>query len=370
MRTCGIISEYNPLHYGHIYQIVKAKEMSGADIMIAVMSGNFVQRGEPAIINKWVRAESAVRNGIDVVIELPYLYATQSATHFAQGGVDILKLAGVDSICFGSECGNLENLQEIADTPVNPDHLHESLDAGMSYPKAYSLLTSSLYPNDLLAVSYLRALKDTNIQPYLLQRTSNYLDEEIKENASALAIRTALKNHEDLHHSTPMEKILQSSSLVYGNQFYPYLRTFLATCSRERLEEFFLFSEGIENLLKKNALNNETYIGFLQSSTNYRYTVSRIKRCCLQALNQVTKKEVASLPPYDTLRVLAFNENGRAWLASKRKSEVKIAAKFADIPEPWRQLEYRTSLLYGSLLPEEDRKQLLNLEIGGAHYVK
>lgn len=370
MRTCGIISEYNPFHNGHAYQIVKARELSGADIILAVMSGNFVQRGEPAVIDKWKRAEAAVRNGVDVVIELPYFYATQSASHFAQGGVEALKIAGADAICFGSECGNLENLQEIADTPVNPDHLHEALDAGMSYPKAYSLLTSNMYPNDLLAVSYLRAVKDTNIQPYLLQRTSGYLDDTMHENASALAIRKALKENASLQNSTPMEEQLQNSFLVWPEMYYSYLRTFLMTADRGRLEQFFLFSEGIENHLVKNAQKYEKYEDFLNACTNYRYTASRIRRCCLQAMNQFTKQEAASLPKYDCLRILAFNDNGRSWLAEQRKKETRIASRFADVPYPWRQTEYRTTLLYTSVMPEEERQRILDLEIKGAHYVR
>jgi predicted nucleotidyltransferase len=370
MRTCGIISEYNPFHNGHAYQIQKARELSGADCILAVMSGNFVQRGEPAIVDKWKRAEAAVRNGADVVIELPYFYATQSASRFAQGGVEALKIAGADAICFGSECGNLENLQEIADTPVNPDHLHVALDAGMSYPKAYSLLTSNMYPNDLLAVSYLRAIQGTNIHPYLVQRTSGYLDDAIAENASALAIRKALKEHASLHGSTPMEEVLNSSFLVTPEMYYPYLRTFLATAGRERLAEFFLFTEGIENHLMKNAQVNASYEDFLNACTTYRYTASRIRRTCLQAMNQVTKKEVQALPKYDCLRILAFNDQGRKWLAQQRKKETRIASKFADVPYPWRHLEYRPTLLYTSVMPEAERNRILEEEIKGARYIK
>lgn len=370
MSSCGIISEYNPLHNGHIYQIEKAKELSGADFMIAVMSGNFVQRGEPAVIDKWERAEAAIHNGIDVVIELPYFFASQSASHFADGAMQVFRTAGIDSICFGSECGNLENLQEIADTPINPDHLHESMNGGMSYPKAYSLLTSSMYPNDLLAVCYLRTLKGSGIQPCLVQRTSGYLDAEINKNASALAIRHALKNHLSLAGSTPMEEILKSSTLHFSEMYYPYLRTFLTVSSPEHLRQLFLFSEGIEYLLQKNAMKYEKYDDFINACTNYRYTASRIRRCCLQALNQVTKKEAEGLPAYDTVRVLAFGEHGRKWLAEQRKKETKIASRFADVPDAWRQLEYRTSLMYASILKEEERKRILSLEIGGAHYIK
>ena len=198
MKVCGIIAEYNPFHNGHRYQIEQARKLSGCDMVIAVMSGNFVQRGEPAIIDKWKRAKAAIENGVDLVIELPYFYATQSASKFAYGAVELLKIAKVDYISFGSECANLENLQEIADTSLNPDNLRESMQTGMSFPRAYSLLTGSMEPNDILAVSYLKHLKESNIQPVIVQRTSGYLSPEISENASALAIRKALKNNDSL----------------------------------------------------------------------------------------------------------------------------------------------------------------------------
>ena len=369
MKVCGIIAEYNPFHNGHRYQIEQARKQSGCDMVIAVMSGNFVQRGEPAIIDKWKRAKVAIENGIDLVIELPYFYATQSASKFAYGAVELLKMAKVDYISFGSECANLANLQEIADTSLNPDNLRESMQTGMSFPRAYSLLTGSMEPNDILAVSYLKYLKGSNIQPVIVQRTSSYLNPEISENASALAIRKALKNNERLASSTPMEEILKESTLVYPEQFYPYLRTYLLTSSRKQLEDLFLFNEGIENHLRKCAADNDTYEGFLQDATTYRYTSNRIRRSILQAMVQLTKYEAQRLPTLDHLRILAFNDTGKKWLHDMRKEDMRICSKFADVPFPWRTLEYRSTLLYTSVLPSEERKHLLKLEIRGAHYI-
>lgn len=370
MKTCGITTEYNPFHNGHAYQIEQARKITGCDAVIAVMSGNFVQRGEPAVVDKFKRAEAAIRNGCDVVIELPYIYATQSASGFAHGAVSLLKLAGVSSICFGSECGNLENLMDIADTPVNPDHLHMSMDKGMSFPKAYSLLTSEMKPNDILAVSYLKEMKGSGIEPVVIQRTSNYLSEEMGPVASALAIRNAMHNGDEYNDSTPMAEVLKDSDPVWLEQFYPYIRTYLLTSDPQRLSETFLFTEGIENHLIRCAKENSTWNGFLRDAVTYRYTAGRIRRCLLQAINQVTKYEVSRLPKLDTLRVLAFNETGRQWLHEMRKSDVRIASRFADVPYPWRVLEYRTSVMYTSVLPEEERERILKQEISGAHYVK
>ena len=369
MKVCGIIAEYNPFHNGHRYQIEQARKLSGCDMVIAIMSGNFVQRGEPAIIDKWKRAKAAIENGVDLVIELPYFYATQSASKFAYGAVELLKIAKVDYISFGSECANLENLQEIADTSLNPDNLRESMQTGMSFPRAYSLLTGSMEPNDILAVSYLKHLKGSNIQPVIVQRTSGYLSPEISENASALAIRKALKNNDSLASSTPMEETLKESTLVYPDQFYPYLRTYLLTSSRKQLEDLFLFNEGIENHLRKCAADNDTYEGFLRDATTYRYTSNRIRRSILQAMVQLTKYEAQRLPALDHLRILAFNDTGKKWLHDMRKEDMRICSKFADVPFPWRALEYRSTLLYTSVLPSEERKRLLKLEISGAHYI-
>lgn len=373
-RVCGIAAEYNPFHKGHAYQIQKAREASGCDVVIAVMSGNFVQRGEPACIDKFARAEAACRNGADVVLELPFFAAVQSATGFAHGAVEILKEAGADCISFGSECGNLENLQEIADTPINPDHLRTSLDAGMSFPKAYSLLTSSMRPNDILAVSYLKEIAGSGIEPILVQRTSDYLDETMHEGetASAMAIRTALRNHEDVSSQTPMAGILKDRMIPEWSMYWPYLRTFLLLSDPARMNEMFLFNEGIENHLAGHAKDCSTWEEFLSACVTNRYTAGRIRRTCVQALVQLTRKEYETLSVEDqrTCRVLAFNDTGRQWLKEQRKKETRIAARFADVPVQRRKLEYRSTLAWLSVFPEAERQRVLKEEIAGAHYVR
>ena len=370
MRTCGIIAEYNPFHNGHMYQIAEARKKSGCECVVAVMSGNFVQRGEPAVTDKWKRAECAVRNGVDVVIELPYVYAVQAASGFAHGGVALLKKADVDYISFGSECGNEENLREIADTPVNPDHLREAMSEGMSYPKAYSLLTAEMEPNDILAVCYLKEIRGSRIRPIVIPRNSGYLDKQLSQNASALAIREALKKGKNITGTTPIAEILKDSECVYPEQYYLYFRTFVEMSSSADLSQLFLFNEGIENHLKKQAEKADTFQSFLNHSVTYRYTAGRIKRSMLSAMMQLKKEEVRNLPDYDRLRVLAFNDTGRRWLHEARQKGIPVASRFADIPYAWRQIEYRSTLLYTSVLSAEERKRLLDLEIRGAHYIR
>ncbi|MCH4015189.1 MAG: nucleotidyltransferase family protein [Solobacterium sp.] len=371
MRVCGIVAEYNPFHTGHIHQICETKKQCDADVYIAVMSGNFVQRGEPAVIDKWHRAITACRHGIDAVIELPYVYAVQGASGFAHGAVAFLKNAGIQYLSFGSECGNLENLKEIADTPINPDHIKERLSAGMSYPKAYSLLTGSMMPNDILATAYLREIKDTSITPILIQRTGDYLDDTLQQMPSALAIRKALKENRGFKDATPLAEELSSYDIPWMEKYYPYLRTLLLTSSKEHLETMFLINEGIENHLVKHAAECSDWNSFLSACTTGRYTASRIRRSVLHIMNQVTKEEVRGLSEPDFFRVLAFNDTGRKWLHACRKNEnMHICSKFSTVPYLWRRMEYRTTLLYASVMKEAQRQEVLQKEIEGAVYVR
>ena len=370
MNACGIIAEYNPFHRGHAYQIEKTRELTGCDVVVAVMSGNWVQRGEPAIIDKWMRAETAVKHGVDLVLELPFPYAVQAASGFARGGVKILQNAGVSSLSFGSECGNLENLQEIADSPVSPDHLRQSMAEGISFPRAYSLLTREMGPNDILATAYLKELKNTSVRPVVLQRTSAYNDTELKDVASALAIRKALQEHRDIGNTAFEKELLEHSFHNYLSLYYPYLRIFLTMTNRDTLCQYFLVSEGIEKLLIQQAELNDTFEGFLSGCVNARYTRSRIQRTLVHILCQVTKQEIQELPEYDVLRVLAFNDQGRQYLEQLKKKEVKIVSKYARNPLSWRNIELRSTHLYTSVMPEEKRVYLNKREIQGPVFVR
>ena len=360
MKAAGIIVEYNPFHNGHLYHIQKTKEMTQCDVLIAVMSGNFVQRGEPALIDKWQRTEAALKNGVDLVIELPYLYCTQSAQQFADGAVTLLKLAQVESIVFGSESNNLEELQEIADLSTKADYLKEILATGEGFPKAYGLWTQAMEPNDILAVAYLKALKGTNITPCSLQRTTHYHDDALSDICSATALRKAALHHADTSSATPMTL---SEPYVTLEQFYPYLRMLLASLSSEYLNSLFLFSEGIENHLRENAARFDSFDEFMKHSITKRYTRARIQRTLCQLLNQITKKEAKDLSPLTSLRVLGFNQTGQKWLKHLREQEVDVASSFAQMPASLRKMELKATTMYASLLPKAEQERLLKREI-------
>ena len=363
MKICGIVTEYNPFHNGHLYHIEQARKLSQCDVLIAVMSGNYVQRGQMAIIDKHTRAHFAVQNGVDIVLELPYIYATQSASKFAKGAIDILKMAKVDTICFGSETNNLVELQEIANTSINIDNLKELMNTGNSFPKAYGLLSSSMASNDILAVSYLKALKDTNIKAISIQRTNNYHDETLTNIASAKAIRKAIYDHEDVSIATAMP--ITYEQCVFLRQFFPLIKQKLLTSNINDLKNIFLFSEGIENHLIKQAKLAYDFDTFINNATTRRYTTSRICRCLIHMLNNITKEDVNNLPPLDTIKVLAFNDNGQKYLKQIKK-DVKIASNFSQYPKAYAQMELKTTYTYVSYLPENIAKKIIEQETKGA----
>ncbi|MCI5774273.1 MAG: nucleotidyltransferase [Erysipelotrichaceae bacterium] len=363
MKICGIITEYNPLHNGHIHHIKMAKELTNCDVLIAVMSGNFTQRGEMAIVDKHQRAMAAIKHGVDIVLELPYAYATQSANIFAKGAIDILKLAKIDYLCFGSETNNLAELQEIAATNINVNNLKELLKDGNSFPKAYGLLANCMGPNDILGVAYLKQLTNSKIIPVTIQRTTSYHEEKLAKITSAKAIRLALKNNEDISYATPMS--IDKQDIVTLEQFYPMIKQRLLTTDPKALANILMFSEGIENHLIKVAKQCHDYPSFIAQATTRRYTSSRINRCLIHMLNNITKQDVLALPPIENIKVLAFNQQGQAYLKSLKK-HCKIATTFNQNASAYAQMELKTTYTYTTFLNEKKATQIIKQEISGA----
>ncbi len=362
MKICGIITEYNPLHNGHIHHIKMAKKLSKCDILIAVMSGNFTQRGEFAIVDKHKRAIAAINNAVDLVLELPYAYATQSANIFAKGAIDILKMAKIDYLCFGSETNNLEELKEIASTSINVNNLKEIMKSGNSFPKAYGLLASAMGPNDILGVAYLKQLQNTNITPITIQRTSSYHQENIDKITSAKAIRIAIKNNQDISLATPMK--ITKDEIVTIEDFYPMIKQRLLTTSPKELSNILMFSEGIENHLIKIAKESYDYNQFINLATTKRYTTSRINRCLIHMLNNINKSDIQELGPITHIKPLAFNEKGQEYLRYL-KNNCNIASTFNKNNPNYAQMELKTTYTYTSLLSKEKAQQIIKNEISG-----
>lgn len=349
MKVCGIIAEYNPFHNGHAYHIEKTKEVTNCDAIVAIMSGNFVQRGAPALFDKWTRTEMALKNGIDLVIELPTYYATSSAEFFAQGSVGLLDSLGiVDSLSFGAKTTDLDALKRVANVLyLEPNDyktmLQNELKKGLSFPIARSNALKNfikkeydakyiseilLDANNVLGIEYLKALMYNNspIVPNIIQRKGeDYNSTNIVDGVcSATAIRKLLEKQEIevLQDVMPKESFdILNTELLSGKQpmnIEKYEKEIFYILRRSLANDLFELadvSEGLENVLKK-ASNETTEIEkLIDMMKSKRYTRTRIQRILLHALLNITKDEVNNYkynPQY--IRVLGFTKIGEKLL--------------------------------------------------------
>ena len=250
MRSCGIVTEYNPFHNGHRYHIEQARRVSGCDALLAVMSGNFVQRGECAIVDKWTRAKAAIQAGCDLVIELPYPYVVQRSDIFARQAVALLQLAGIDTLVFGSETTDMQQLHRLADTSY--EHYQKQRKNGISMAKTLEMVHGRVASNDILGMAYLRALKDSAIQPIAIQRTNGYHDEDIQHAiSSATAIRRAVRRKKPISHTTlPAERF---AGRGFHGGLLSLLQTLLLSTPADELKSAFWWMKSMEHMLQGNA---------------------------------------------------------------------------------------------------------------------
>ena len=203
MKSVGIIVEFNPFHYGHKYFIDKVRELFPNHTVICIMSGNFTERGDVSIINKWNKTKIALDNNIDIVVELPYLYATQSADYFAYAALKILNELKIDTLVFGSECNDINKLYNLANLQLENDNkIKDIINSNINYPKAISNIYNENIdkPNDILGISYIKEIikNNYNIKPYTIKRTNDYNSNELAKICSSSALRSALKNGIDI----------------------------------------------------------------------------------------------------------------------------------------------------------------------------
>lgn len=355
MKAVGVIVEYNPFHNGHAYHLQAAKETAHADIAVAVMSGNFLQRGEPALISKWYRTKMALLNGVDIVLELPYRFATQKAETFANGAISILDAIGCHSLCFGSENGDISSfLQTVDYLDRHKDRFDENIKmnikSGVSYPKALSLSFQSLSspenllsldkPNNILGFHYVKALnrQNSSIIPLTVKRkNADYHDEHFATEtiASATSIRKALFSAKEKNSSIEQYVPDASSTLlkeylaVYGNfheweNYWSYLRYRLLHNRPEELREIYEVEEGIEHRLIAAALDSSNFKEFMQKIKTKRYTWTRLQRICVHILTNTKKAEMKSTPEKAAyLRLLGMTKNGKEYL-NKYKSQFSL----------------------------------------------
>ena len=343
-KVAGIVAEYNPFHRGHAHQIAETRRALGADCaVLCVMSGDFVQRGDAAVFDKFARAEAAVRGGADLVLELPLRWCLSSAEGFARGAVSILKSAGVVThLSFGSETGELAPLQKAAGglrDPALDDLLRDELKRGLSFPAARQNALERLIgkdaavlsnPNDLLAVEYLRAIHDLGaaLEPVAVRRVGALHDQAGESDyPSASRLRERMRAGEDVSAWAPH---LPKASPVFSEDLEIALLSRLRMLPKEAFAALPDCSEGLENVLYRAVHSADTMDGVLAEAKSKRYPMSRLRRMLLCAALGVRKAD--GLPPY--LRVLAANERGRALLRDMRETaSLPVITKPADARE-------------------------------------
>lgn len=360
MKICGIIAEYNPFHNGHKYQIEQIKKLTGCDTVVAVMSGNFIQRGLPALFDKWIRAKMAIKNGVDIVIELPVCYATSSAEFFAHGSVGILDaLNCIDTISFGSKYNDIEILKRIASVlHSEPEEykklLQKELKKGTSYPIARSnaiktflkkefdskiLENILLDSNNILGIEYLKALLtyDSPIKPCAIERIGgDYNSTNIVGNiCSATGIREMLLNNNTsrLPDVVPESTLnILTDEITFGKapmtikNYEKEILFLLRKLSLEELSEISDVTEGLENVLKKSVCEAFEIDELIDKIKTKRYTKTRVQRILIHTLLGIKKtiiQEQKETPQY--ARILAFSPNGKKIIPElTKKSRIPI----------------------------------------------
>jgi len=373
MKILGIITEYNPFHNGHLYHLFKAKEITRVDYVIAIMSGNFLQRGEPAIINKWSRTKMALNAGVDLIIELPFVFSTQDANGFAFGAVKLLdSLQIIDYLCFGCETDNLDTLYSISNfLNIEPQKYKDLIvynsKNGYEFPKARSLalceyhrifgidglekispldLSKLLkYPNNILALEYIKHLLNlkSKIKPVAIKRMgASYHQKNITGNiSSATSIRNEILNNlsspktdlfmlnDKIKSTIPpsgfpvLERELKEGrGPITLDSYQQYILATLRKMSLEDTSRIHGVTEGLENRIKKASLKSYTVEQLINSIKTKRYTRTKIQRIILHLMMNLSKKDVKIFNRCGPLyaRILGFSKKGKILLRTIKKS--------------------------------------------------
>lgn len=355
-RVLGIIAEYNPFHNGHLYHLQKSIEETGCDYVIAIISGNFVQRGNSSVINKWKKAEMALKSGVNLVIELPSIYSISSAENFAFGAIKILnELKIVKSVSFGTETGDMAALNNIANLLIQEPKeyqyiLQEELKMGVSFPKAREIAVLKVFndnrrygnimssPNNILAIEYLKSIKRLKsfIKPHLVKRERVFYNDDavVDDFASATAIRRLLSRNqtEDLSRVLPkssyeilMEELKKQNVVLDIAKYEKEIIYNLRNMSLKQIQNIPDVSEGLEHAIKNAVGSCNNLPELLNMIKSKRYTGTRLQRILICSLLGITKKNMENskkIRPY--VRILGMDEKGKQLLSKITKANPKL----------------------------------------------
>ena len=328
----GIICEYNPFHYGHLYHLNKIKEMYPNGNIILVMSGWITERGDLSLIDKFKKTEIALNYGVDLVVELPFKYI-QSADYFAKGAIQILNTLNCDTIVFGSESNNVEDLKYLANIQLSKDKydklVKEYLNEGVNYPTALSKALKTISgktintPNDLLGLSYVREIikNEYNINPICIKRDSDFNSKTIEGKiTSATSIRELLKKKKSIKKYVPIDCYKKLNDVIFIDDYFDYLK--YKIMGSNDLTIYNGVDQELANRIYKYIDESDSLDKLIYNIKTKRYTYNRIKRMLTHILLSITKKECSDLS-LEYIRVLGFNDKGKK-LLNKTKKEINI----------------------------------------------
>lgn len=372
MKITGIVCEYNPLHNGHLFHIDKTRQ-NGATHILAVMSGNFVQRGEMAVMDKFSRASCALKGGADLVIEIPSVYSLSSAEFYARGAISIMDSLGcVEELSFGSECGDTDLLLQTVEAvmSITSTDLEERMRKGITYPSALTGLLKEKYgnkisdvlasPNNVLAIEYIKAIRyfKSSIKPYTVSRMGVQHDSfsEKSDISSASFIRHRMRLDKDFKKLVP-DFVYRSfiENLDLGNisdmrNLDRIILYKLRMISVDELKEVPDVGQGLEYRLKQYS-TSKSVKDLLEKVKTKRYTMARLRRILLNMIIGVSSEDLKILPPY--ARILAMNERGREILAECSNSKIPVSTSLARLVETGKEakhfisIEEKASDIYG-----------------------
>ena len=356
MHKIGIIAEYNPFHNGHLYQIKEIKKRYPDSTIISVVSSSFTQRGDISLLNKWDKTKIELDQGIDLVIELPFVYSTQASDIFAEGAVKILNYLGIDTLVFGTERDTIEDLELLADIQINNKEYQEKvkqyLSTGLNYAtstnKALEDITNVKVdtPNDLLALSYIKQIKlnKYNIKYTNIKRTTSYHGSEINDNVSSASnIREMFANNQDIDNLIPFDK-----KYLYKVSINNYLDILKYKVLSEdiNINKYQTVDEGIEGRIIDNITKVTTYEELIQNIKTKRYTYNKISRMLLHILTSFTKEEASNIN-IDYIRILGFTTKGQEYLSKIKKNiTIPIITGYKKNISKVLDIEYRVTKIY------------------------
>ena len=373
----GIIAEYNPFHNGHLYHIEKVKEMFPDSPIILVLGGNFTERGDISILDKWEKTAIAIKYGIDLVVELPFPFTCASADIFAKGSIDILNHLGVTDLVFGSESDDIEGIKRLVETQLfNKDFdslVQVYLRMGYNYPtslsKALEDITGDCFklPNDILGISYVKAIYANNykITPHTIKRTNDYHSKELNNISinSATSIRDALLNNKDIKNSVPSitYNYLKNKKIPKLDNYFNLLK--YKIISSNDLTIYNLVDSGMETKLKKEILNSYSFDELINKVKSKNATYAKISRILIYILCDYTKDMAKEFKEIKYIRLLGFSNKGRDYLNKIKKDiDIPIISKFTREKDKMLEYEYQITKIYSLVFEKDKSKSLIEAE--------